>query len=219
MTSSSFFLSPLTLPTHHVLPFRRHRGFPNGSPSTSSSGVNNSTPAQRMGPMQPPQTQQQPRGTSPVTASQQQQQQQQQQQPPRQPTYPWSQRKLNLNPPVTLPRPGVAPPQTPSPSPFPRYGHALPSTATASGELFLFGGLVREQVRNDVYLVSTRELSATLLQTTGEIPSPRVGHASALVGSVLIVWGGDTKTNNKSKPGDSHDDGLYLLNLCKLTGV
>lgn len=163
--------------------------------------------------MQPPQPQQQPRGASPVTTASQQQQQQQQQ--PRQPTYPWSQRKLNLNPPVTLPRPGVAPPQTPSPSPFPRYGHALPSTATASGELFLFGGLVREQVRNDVYLISTRELSATLLQTTGEIPSPRVGHASALVGSVLIVWGGDTKTNNKSKPGDSHDDGLYLLNLCK----
>ena len=76
---------------------------------------------------------------------------------------------------------------------------------------------MREQVRNDVYLISTRELSATLLQTTGEIPSPRVGHASALVGSVLIVWGGDTKTNNKSRPGDPHDDGLYLLNLCKLT--
>ena len=165
-----------------------------------------------MGSMQPPQPQQQPRGASPVTSAPQQQQQQQQQ--PRQPTYPWSQRKLNLNPPVTLPRPGVAPPQTPSPSPFPRYGHALPSTATASGELFLFGGLVREQVRNDVYLISTRELSATMLQTTGEVPSPRVGHASALVGSVLIVWGGDTKTNNKSKPADSHDDGLYLLNLC-----
>jgi len=211
MTSTSFFLSAVALPTYHVLVFRRPRGFPNGSPSTSSSGTNTVNVAQRM---QPPQPQQQPRGTSPVTPASQQQQQQ-----PRQPTYPWSQRKLLLNPPVTLPRPGVAPPQTPSPSPFPRYGHALPPTATASGELFLFGGLVREQVRNDVYLISTRELSATLLQTTGEIPSPRVGHASALVGSVLIVWGGDTKTNNKSKPGDSHDDGLYLLNLCKLARV
>ena len=85
--------------------------------------------------------------------------------------------------------------------------------ATTSGELFLFGGLVRETVRNDLYLVSTRDLSATLLQTTGEIPSPRVGHASALVGSVLIVWGGDTKTSSKAKPGDKQDDGLYLLNL------
>jgi hypothetical protein len=159
---------------------------------------------QRMGSMQPPQPQQQPRGASPVTSASQQQQ-------PRQPTYPWSQRKLLLNPPVVLPKPGVSPPQTPSPSPFPRYGHALPTTATNSGELFLFGGLVHGEVQNDVYLISTRELSATMLQTTGEIPSPRVGHASALVGSVLIVWGGDTKTNNKSNT----DDGLYLLNLCK----
>ena len=163
--------------------------------------------------MQLPQTQQQLRGTSPTSTYQQQQQR------PHPAPYPWSQRKLNLNPPVTLPRPGVLPPQTPSPSPFPRYGHALPSTATSSGELFLFGGLVRERVRNDLYLISTRELSATLLQTAGEIPSPRVGHASALVGNVFIVWGGDTKTNNKSKPGGSHDDGLYLFNLCKLTGV
>ena len=192
--------------------FCNYRGFPNGSPSTSSSATNNSMTTQRMGPIQPPQPQQQPRGVSPVTAAAQQQQQQQS----RQPTYPWSQRKLNLNPPVTIQRPGVAPPQASSPSPFPRYGHALPSTATASGELFLFGGLVREQVRNDVYLISTRELSATMLQTTGEIPSPRVGHASALVGSVLIVWGGDTKTSSTQlNPSDSHDDGLYLLNLCK----
>ena len=58
-----------------------------------------------------------------------------------------------------------------------------------------------------------------MLQTTGEIPTPRVGHASALVGSVLIVWGGDTKSNNKSNPGDSLDDGLYLLNLCKFRQV
>ncbi|OCH94736.1 hypothetical protein OBBRIDRAFT_747046 [Obba rivulosa] len=129
------------------------------------------------------------------------------------PAYPWSQRHLALPSPVTIPKQGVVPPSTPSPSPFPRYGHALPATATATGELFLFGGLVRDTVRNDLYLFSTRDLSATLLQTGGEIPSPRVGHSSALVGSVLIVWGGDTKTNGKSKAGDKQDDGLYLLNL------
>jgi hypothetical protein len=72
---------------------------------------------------------------------------------------------------------------------------------------------VREAARNDLYLFSTRDLSATLLQTGGEVPSPRVGHASALVSSVLIVWGGDTKTDPKSKPTDKQDDGLYLLNL------
>ncbi|OBZ78636.1 Tip elongation aberrant protein 1 [Grifola frondosa] len=158
-------------------------------------------------PANPPQPQPQPQAQS-------QPGQQPGQQPSQQrPAYPWSQRRLMLPPPVTIPKPGVAVPTTPSPSPFPRYGHALPATATATGELFLFGGLVRETVRNDLYLFSTRDLSATLLQTAGEVPSPRVGHASALVGSVLIVWGGDTKTNNKAKQSDKQDDGLYLLNL------
>ncbi|KAF8140428.1 hypothetical protein EV363DRAFT_1579771 [Boletus edulis] len=101
----------------------------------------------------------------------------------------------------------------PPPPPFPRYGHALPATATANGELYLFGGLVREAARNDLYLFSTRDLSATLVQTAGEIPSPRIGHASAIVSSVLIVWGGDTKTDPMSDPTEKQDDGLYLLNL------
>ncbi|TFK36888.1 hypothetical protein BDQ12DRAFT_754358 [Crucibulum laeve] len=130
------------------------------------------------------------------------------------PAYPWSARRLTLQPPNILPKPGVVPPTSPSPSPFPRYGHALPASATASGDLYLFGGLVRESARNDLYLFSTRDNAAALLQTAGEIPSPRVGHASALVSNVLIVWGGDTKTDpTKARPGDKQDDGLYLLNL------
>ncbi|KAF9076091.1 hypothetical protein BDP27DRAFT_1284823 [Rhodocollybia butyracea] len=130
----------------------------------------------------------------------------------RPPSYPWSARRLVLPPPVVLNKPGVVPPTNPSPPPFPRYGHALPATATSAGELYLFGGLVREAARNDLYLVHARELSATLIQTGGEIPSPRVGHASAIVSNVLIVWGGDTKTDPKMRQ-DKQDDGLYLLNL------
>ncbi|KAF5375186.1 hypothetical protein D9758_000458 [Tetrapyrgos nigripes] len=130
------------------------------------------------------------------------------------PSYPWSARRLVLLPPLVLNKPGVNPSTNPSPSPFPRYGHALPATATSSGELYLFGGLVRESARNDLYQFNVRELSATLVQTTGEIPSPRVGHASAVVSNVLIVWGGDTKTDPKLGPQNgAQDDGLYLLNL------
>jgi Galactose oxidase, central domain len=151
---------------------------------------------------QPPSAAQPATGSAPTPAPSQSRQ-----------VYPWSVRRLILPPPIIIPKPGVAPPTGPSPSPFPRYGHALPATGTSSGELFLFGGLVRETARNDLYLFSTRDLSATLLQTGGELPSPRVGHASALVSSVLIVWGGDTKTDPKSKPTDNQDDGLYLLNL------
>ncbi|KAK7064380.1 cell polarity protein [Favolaschia claudopus] len=127
--------------------------------------------------------------------------------------YPWSAHRLLLPPPVILSKPGVVPPTSPSPSPFPRYGHALPANPTANGDLYIFGGLVRENARNDLYLFSTRDHSATLLQTAGDGPSPRVGHASALVSNVLIVWGGDTKTDPKSKPTDKQDDSLYLLNL------
>jgi hypothetical protein len=52
------------------------------------------------------------------------------------------------------------------------------------------------------------------MQTAGEIPSPRVGHASALVSNVLIIWGGDTKIDPNVK--EKQDDSLYLLNLGKL---
>lgn len=163
------------------------------------------------------QQRQQARGGSPITAQQPPQSMQQspqvQQQPQQRPAYPWSARRLLLPPPILIPKPGVAAPNSPSPSPFPRYGHALPTTATASGDLYLFGGLVRETARNDLYLFSTRDLSATFVQTAGEIPSPRVGHASAIISSVLIVWGGDTKTDPTTNQSDKQDDGLYLLNL------
>jgi hypothetical protein len=188
-----------------------------GSPNQPTSSANSSaqpSPSQSQGPGQPLQPQQQ-QVNQQITPSQQSGQLGQLPAQQQRAAYPWSQRRLLLPPPVVLPKQGTPAPTTPSPSPFPRYGHSLPATATATGELFLFGGLVRETVRNDLYLFSTRDLSATLLQTAGEIPSPRVGHASALVGSVLIVWGGDTKTSSKAKQTDKQDDGLYLLNLGK----
>ena len=108
-----------------------------------------------------------------------------------------------------MPKSAAQPSTKPSPSPFPRYGHALPATATSAGELFLFGGLVQDSARNDLYVFSTRDLSATLLQTSGEVPGPRIGHAGAQISSVLIIWGGDTRENGKGK----QDESLYLLNL------
>ncbi len=50
-----------------------------------------------------------------------------------------------------------------------------------------------------------------LIQTSNEVPSARTGHASALISSVLIVWGGDTRL--AGEPEALLDDGLYLLNL------
>lgn len=145
--------------------------------------------------------------------------------------YPWSQRRLTMNPPRFLDETRQAPPGALSPSPFPRYGHAANQVASPTGEVYLFGGLVRESVKNDLYTVYVDQIlnppstappgappgsvnlgggvSATLVQTTGEIPPPRVGHATVLVSNVLILWGGDTKV----RADDKQDEGLYLLNL------
>lgn len=130
--------------------------------------------------------------------------------PAQRPAYPWSVRRLQLPPPVVLNKPGIVPPTSPSPSPFPRYGHVVPTVSTTpAGDMYIFGGLVRDAARNDLYIVSSKDISATLVQTGGEVPSPRVGHAAALVSNVMIVWGGDTR-QDASQP---QDDGLYLLNL------
>lgn len=151
---------------------------------------------------------------------------------PRQPlVYPWSQRSISMNPPRFLEEGRQAPPGAVSPSPFPRYGHAANQSASVNGEVYLFGGLVRDSVKNDLYTVHVDKvvqtpqapppgmppgspsvgggINATLVQTTGEIPPPRVGHATVLVSNVLILWGGDTKI----RADDKQDEGLYLLNL------
>ena len=96
-----------------------------------------------------------------------------------------------------------------SPLPFPRDCHTLTATATAAGELFLFGGVVDDCASSDLYVISTRDFSTTLLQTSGEVPTPRCAHRAALIGTTLLVCGGETKAT-KSVP--DHDS-LYLLNL------
>ncbi|WAQ83086.1 hypothetical protein PtA15_3A453 [Puccinia triticina] len=146
--------------------------------------------------------------------------------------YPWSHRRLGLLPPA--PFPGDPLPADlndpsalrPSPPPFPRYGHSINpmGTPTGSGDIYIFAGLVKDQVKNDLYVLNiaptnpatppshhlhNQILTVGLVETRGEVPLPRVGHASVGVGNVLIVWGGDTKTRDDEK----QDDGLYLLNL------
>jgi hypothetical protein len=101
----------------------------------------------------------------------------------------------------------------PSPLPFPRYSHTLTATATAAGELFLFGGFIGHVNRcasSDLYVFSTRDFSTTLLQTSGEVPTPRFKHLAALIGTTLLICGGQTNL------GDEYAlnyDSLYLLNL------
>ena len=127
----------------------------------------------------------------------------------------WSVHRLNLLPPTFLRK--NAPTSELSPSPFPRFGHALSATASAAGELFLFGGFAGGSARNDFYAFSWWELSATLsatlLETSGEVPSPRLRHASTRFGTVLLIWGGATNFNDQDQIIGPYDDSLYMLNI------
>lgn len=106
-----------------------------------------------------------------------------------------------------------ASPLGPSPSPFPRSSHALTANATAAGELFLFGGYAQGSARNDLYMFSTWDFSTTLLQTIGEVPSPRTSHGAVLASNNLLIWSGITNFKDRNVPNQRQDNSLYVLDL------
>jgi len=109
------------------------------------------------------------------------------------------------------------PPLGQSSSPFLHDSLSLSTTAAAPGELFLFGGDVNNSWsgNNDLYMISTRDFSATLLKTSGDVPNPRFGHRAALTNTTLLILGGwvTSVTGIRHKKKSGHDDSLYLLNL------
>lgn len=137
--------------------------------------------------------------------------------------YPWGKKYVTMNPPRFLDETRKPPPGVLSPPPFPRYGHATNQATGSNHEVYIFGGLVRDSVKNDMYIMRIEPvqiqrssgikmdiaLNATLVQTSGHAPLPRVGHAAVLVSNVFILWGGDTKMRAE----DPQDEALYLLNL------
>jgi hypothetical protein len=129
-------------------------------------------------------------------------------------SFPWSKRQFTL-----LPQRPLQNSQSQSsenfisPSPFPRYGHSLLATGNRNGEIFMFGGLVGSNLSNELFCFSSRDQTFSLWQTYTDIPPPVVGHASAIVSNVLIVWGGETDGQLKTTDRKKLDNGLYLLNL------
>ncbi|WWC88764.1 uncharacterized protein L201_003677 [Kwoniella dendrophila CBS 6074] len=117
-------------------------------------------------------------------------------------SYPWMVRPLILHQPQT------SPPSAPQ-SPFPRYGLSVPAFPSHSGHMLIFGGLVHERVRNDLWSMDIRNCETVPVRTKGDSPIPRVGHASAMADRIMIVWGGDTKV----EVDDPQDEGLYILDL------
>ena len=100
-----------------------------------------------------------------------------------------------------------APPSEQSLSPLLRDSHTL-STSATTGELILFGGDLRKSdcQSNDLYVISTRDFSKTLLRTSGDVPDPRHGHCAVLTSTTLLIWGGTTIFCD-------YNDSLFLLNL------
>jgi Galactose oxidase, central domain len=96
-----------------------------------------------------------------------------------------------------------------SKSPFPRECHTLTATATAAGEFLLFGGYIHDRPSSDLYVFSTRDFSTTLLKTSGEVPSPRARHGAVLIGTTLLICGGEGSSDLNLL---SHSS-LYLLSL------
>ncbi|KAF8699551.1 Kelch motif, partial [Rhizoctonia solani] len=104
----------------------------------------------------------------------------------------------------------------------PRTGHSSSVVASPSGDIFIFGGKVDGQLKNDTWLIRFSEclntkpssngdrelmkMTARLVQTTGTVPSPRHDHASVLAEKWLVVWGGDTGLPQS-------DNNVYLLDI------
>ncbi|KAK4555360.1 Negative regulator of mitotic exit [Recurvomyces mirabilis] len=63
-------------------------------------------------------------------------------------------------------------------------------------KLYLFGGTDGVNWYNDVWSYSPHTNSWTQLDCIGYIPSPREGHAAALVGDVMYIFGGRTEEGN-----------------------
>ena len=137
---------------------------------------------------------------------------------------PSSRKKHHFNPPpanglpsqsTQQPRPvctwsSHVPQSGPLPLPFPRYSHALTASATAAGELFLYGGCLPSGFPGgDLYAFSTRDFSITPLQTIGEVPGPRSAHGAALISTTLLICGGETDIEQNVL---NHHP-LFLLNL------
>ncbi|KDN35663.1 hypothetical protein RSAG8_11406, partial [Rhizoctonia solani AG-8 WAC10335] len=109
--------------------------------------------------------------------------------------------------------------------PLPRVCHSSSMVSSASGDIFIFGGVVDDQATNDTWAIKMpgdsdlplgprgspagMRLTASLVETTGDAPSPRIGHQSALANGRLVVWGGQDNHPNISP----EDNSIYSLNI------
>ncbi|EPX70876.1 cell end marker Tea1 [Schizosaccharomyces octosporus yFS286] len=96
---------------------------------------------------------------------------------------------------------------------LPRYSHSSHHFAEGGQEVYVFGGISsNSDAKNDLWVLNLATSQFSNLRSTGQIPSPRLGHASVLAGNAFIVFGGLTNKEDI----DYQDNTLYLLNTSSL---
>ncbi|CUA70595.1 Focal adhesion kinase 1 [Rhizoctonia solani] len=101
--------------------------------------------------------------------------------------------------------------------PLPRVYHSSSMASCSSGDILIFGGTSGGEVRNDTWGIRSSgdpkniTMTASLMDTTGEAPSPRIGAISVLADGLLILWGG--ASFNAQKEFERSDRCTYSLNI------
>lgn len=82
-----------------------------------------------------------------------------------------------------------------TPDVFPRLEHSCTEIPGSSGEFIIFGGRLKAATENiwtnDVFLLSTIDMSFMGLVTSGAKPRAKTGHRAVVSGRALVVFGGD----------------------------
>ncbi|EGC36354.1 hypothetical protein DICPUDRAFT_77981 [Dictyostelium purpureum] len=97
-------------------------------------------------------------------------------------------------------------------SPPPRYFH---SCSPINNRVYIFGGYSGSQLLNDLYILNIESMEWIQPHPKGDIPSPRAGHTSAVIGNnrYIAVFGG-TVEGDPSNPNNAHcDNELFLFDV------
>ncbi|KAI8091536.1 hypothetical protein BDF21DRAFT_376285 [Thamnidium elegans] len=103
--------------------------------------------------------------------------------------YPWSQKKLGG-----------------SNSALPRAGHA--ATAVSPDAFIIYGGTHRTSTKKELFYIDANNLSANSVNTSGDIPSPRISPVIVAMNGHVLLFGGKPLAHD-----ENYDPGFYLLNL------
>ncbi|XP_051876593.1 rab9 effector protein with kelch motifs [Pristis pectinata] len=90
--------------------------------------------------------------------------------------------------------------------------------ALIGDNIFVFGGIQKGEVSDDLFMFSTVSLTWTPVKTIGPPPAPRYNHASATVGGLLYLFGGIGMENFYYKDLHVLDTVTLTWSQCEVKG-